>query len=199
MLDRKTTITGLEKWKLKLGISKFEWLESFRTLKFSCKDTKLYWFQFRINHNILTTNRSVSKYDKDQSDLCSFCKRSSETIQHLFWFCSVVNQFWKKLEVIINLRCSHAHNFKFNEQLVLLGYSDNIYTDKICDLIVLMAKFYIYRCKVNQIDLSFHGFILELYQRYRVEKEIYKKSVDFRNNWGPYLNIFKSLQIAPQS
>ena len=127
-----------------------------------------------------------------------FCKKSSETIQHLFWYCSVVKQFWKKLETIINLRCIHAHNFKFNENLVLFGSSDNVYTDKICDLIVLMAKFYIYRCKVNQINLSFSMFISELYHRYRVELEINRNSVDFRNNWGPYMNLFKSLQIAPK-
>ena len=199
MLDRKSNITGFEKWKMKLGISEFDWLESFRTLKFSCKDTKLYWFQFRINHNILTTNRSVSKYDRDQCDLCSFCKNSSETIQHLFWYCSVVKQFWKNLEVIINSRCIHAHNFKFNEHLVILGVSDNVYTDKICDLIVLMAKFYIYRCKVKQISLSLNVFISEIYQRYRVEHEINKNSVDFRNSWGPYMNLFKSLQTAPRN
>ena len=199
MLDRKSNITGFEKWKMKLGISEFDWLESFKTLKLSCNDTKLHWFQFRINHNILTTNRSVSKYDKDQCDLCSFCKNSSETIQHLFWYCPVVKQFWKNLEVFINLRCVHAHNFKFNENLVLLGFSDNVYTDRICDLIVLMAKFYIYRCKVKQVNLSFNVFISELYQRYRVEYEINNNSVEYRNNWGPYMNLFKSLQIAPKN
>ena len=56
MLDRQTKITGFEKWKMSLGITKTEWLDSFRFLKLSCKDTKLQWFQFRINHNILTTN-----------------------------------------------------------------------------------------------------------------------------------------------
>ena len=60
----------------------------------------------------------------------------------------------EKPEVFINLRCAHAHNFKFDENLVLLGFSDNVYTDRICDLIVLMAKFYIYRCKVKQVNLS---------------------------------------------
>ena len=199
MLDRKSNITGFEKWKTKLGISKTEWLKSFKLLKLSCKDTKLKWFQFRINHNILTTNRSVSKYNRDQTDLCTFCKKNSETIQHLFWHCSKVNKFWKNLEEIINTRCIHAHNFKFNEIFVLFGNSINVYTDRVCDLIVIMAKFYIYRCKVQQIELCAHIFIKELYQRHCIERTIHGKSIDFKNDWGPYMKMFKSLQIAPRN
>ena len=62
-----------------------------------------------------------------------------------------------------------------------------------------MAKFYIYRCKVKQISLSLNVFISEIYQRYRVEHEINKNSVDFRNSWGPYMYLFKSLQTAPRN
>ena len=53
--------------------------------------------------------------------------------------------------------------------------------------------------KVKQVNLSFNVFISELYQRYRVEYEINNNSVEYRNNWGPYMNLFKSLQIAPEN
>ena len=195
MIKKDVDITGYEKWNVKLAISKIDWIKSFKILKLSCKDTKLYWLQFRINHSTLTTDRSVSKYNGEQSHLCTFCKGYSETIQHLFWTCPKVNIFWKNIERIINNRCAHSHNFHFNEKLVLFGHSAEVQTDIICDLIGLIAKYYIYRCKVQKKDLSITVFIKELYNRYCIEKEIYKNNVVFRNRWGPYLNIFKALQV----
>ena len=48
----------------------------------------------------------------------------------------------------------HSYNFKFTRNLVLYGHCEVIRTDKICDFIILMAKFYIYRCKVQSINLN---------------------------------------------
>ena len=76
----------------------------------------------------------------------------------------------------------------------MFGLCENLKTDKICDFITLMAKFYIYRCKVQHNDLNVNFFISNLYYRYTVEKHNSKNSVSLRNNWGPYLKLFKSLQ-----
>ena len=72
-----------------------------------------------------------------------------------------------------------------------------MYTDIVCDLIIIMAKYYIYRCKVKQIEICINVFIKEIYQRYCIEKKLEKCSNNFRNNWESYMNIFKSLQTAP--
>ena len=72
--------TGFNKWHQLTDISHDEWLSSFAFLKFTTKDTKLRWLQYRILHNILTTNRSVAKYDDSQDHLCTFCHKYSETI-----------------------------------------------------------------------------------------------------------------------
>ena len=139
-------------------------------------------------------NRSISKFDKDQNEMCTFCNNHSETIQHLFWTCRISNRFWRELEQVINTRCSHSHNFHFTEMLVLFGQSPNIYTDKVCDLFILMAKNYIYRCKVQNIMLNRYIFIQEFYRRYCIEKFINKNSIGFQNSWCPYLKLFQSLQ-----
>ena len=82
---------------------------------------------------------------------------------------------------------------RFSKNLILFGYCFEITTDSICDLIILIAKYYIYRCKVQKLNLNIQCFIRELYNRYCVEKIVYKSSVVFRNKWGPYLNISKSI------
>ena len=137
--------------------------------------------------------RSVSKFNKEQNHLCEFCGSHSETIHHLLWKCQKVKLFWNELTRMINARCNHSHNFKVDENLILFGFSDTIKTDKVCNFILLLAKFYIYRSKVQGNMLSTRVFINEIYHRYCVEKEINKNSTYFGNIWKPYLNLFKGI------
>ncbi len=151
------------------------------------------WLQFRINHYILTTNRSVSKFKENQCHLCQFCNQHSETIQHLFWTCNLVNTFWKELSSILNSRCKHSHNFYFSEKLVLFGKSDLTYTDNVTDLIILIAKLFIYRCKVQGRNLFIRHFIQDIYSRFCIKKHISRNSIEFRTRWNPYLELFRGL------
>ena len=183
----------LTKWQTITGITNEQWMKSFLKLKTSTSDTKLMWLQYRILHNILTTNRSVSKFKRDQSDICEFCNAHSETIHHLIWSCQKVSTFWKDLSILLNRRCTHTYNFTFSESLVLFGKDNNIETDKICDLIILMGKYFIYRCKVQKTNLNLKYFIRELHNRYRIEEIIHDNSQDFKNSWRPYTQIFQSL------
>ena len=191
--NRSVESKGREKWVSLLDIDVEDWHNAFCFLKFTTRDTKLRWLQFRILHNILTTNRSVSKYRENQTDLCSFCKEHSETIAHLLFECNHVKIFWEELFLLINKRCIHSNKLSFNKKLILLGQSEYIYTDSVCDLIILMAKFFIYRCKVQGSPLMLRIFIKELYERYCLEKMFRSNDHSFCNTWYPYLNLFKSL------
>ena len=193
LLESNEKYQGYIKWSSKTEIDKTDWLESFEKLKNTTQDTKLRWLQYRILHNILTTNKSVSNYKRDQTPLCTFCNKHNETILHLFWECQKVKCFLKSLEKVINNRCMHSFNFRFTKNLMIFGYCFDITTDSICDLIIPMAKYFIYRCKVQKLNLNIQLFKRELYNRYLVEKIMNKNSVVFRNKWGPYLNIFKSI------
>ena len=184
---------GFLKWQESVHINREEWQNSFSSLKTTTKDTKLRWFQFRVIHNILTTNRSVSKFNKQQCHLCEFCKSHSETIHHLMWRCDKVRAFWQEVTNLINNRCKHTYNFKIDEKLVLFGKNDSIKTDTICDLIILMGKYFIYRCKVQGKNPNIRMFVIDIYNRYCVEKLIYQNSNRFKINWDPYLDIFRSL------
>ena len=170
----------------KLGIK-------FYSIKTSTNDKKLLWLQFRILHFILTTNRSVSKYKVGQNSKCSFCGAHSETIIHLFWDCTFVQSFWSGIASTFNKKCVHSYNFKFTKNLIIFGKCEFIKTDKICDFIILIAKLYIYRCKVQNQPPRVKSFMSELYHRYIVEKFINKNSIEFKNNWAPYLAFFRGI------
>ena len=184
---------GKTKWIQQTGILEEDWFGSFALLKKTTSDTKLRWLQFRVLHSILTTNRSVSKYKNEQSDLCHFCNIASESIQHLLWQCEIVNSFWKSLCNFINKRCKHSLNIKIDEKLALFGFSDFIFTDRVFDLILLLTKLFIYKCKAQDKTLNLKQLIQEIYKRYSVEKFIRKNSIKFQNEWMPYIDLFKGL------
>ena len=184
---------GKQKWINTVDINEDEWISSFTLLKRTTSDTKLRWLQFRNIHHILTTNRSASKFMEDQSDLCHYCNQESETIRHLLWQCNVVKAFWNELCKLINDRCKHAHDLKISEKLVILGQDDFIYTDRILDYMILVAKLYIYRCKCQDRPLLLRNFITDIYNRYCVDKYLRKNSSDFKNDWSHYTDLFKSL------
>ena len=193
MTSKDIVATGYLRWIKHEKISNIEWQKLFKKLKYTTVDTKLRWFQYRILHYTLTTNRSVSKFIHSQDHLCTFCQQKSETIIHLLWECPKTNLFWKELAQVLNSRAVHSSNFRFTKWLVIFGTSDCIKTDLVCDLIILLGKYYIYRCKVQSKELSLKFFITELYNRFCVEKEISKNSPLFKIQWAPYTNIFRSL------
>ena len=193
IVSEESQITGQMKWNQINGVEEEQWRKSFYILKTTTSDTKLQWFQIRLLHYILTTNRFVSKFMTNQNDLCEFCGSHSETIQHIMWHCPKVRVFWKELLNIINSRCPHVKNLVFNESLILFGQCTTNKIDKICQLIILMAKFSIYRSKVQKTNLNVKHFIKEIYHRYNVEMHIHDDSDKFQLSWAPYSQLFKSL------
>ena len=193
LMNKTYDSKGKKKWIHLLHFEDDDWLSYFAMLKRTTPDTKLRWLQYRIIHNILTTNRSAAKFIENQSDLCSFCNRESESIHHLLWQCEIVRSFWTQLSDLINRRCKHAHNIKIDERLALFGLSDSVYTDRVLDLIILMAKLFIYRCKVQTQPLIIRLFIRDIYERFCIEKTLRRDSVKFRNEWEHYTILFQSL------
>ena len=195
VLKENTNIpSGVRKWQGEHDIMN-RWTDAFTLLIKTTPDTKLIWLQFRILHHCLTTNRSVSKFKPEQTDLCEFCRKKSESIIHLLWQCPYIQQFWTSLAEYINIKCTHVHNFHFTKDLVLFGMCHNIKTDTILDLIILLAKQYIYSCKVKTTLPSFATFKYIINERYKIEKTLNANSADGR--WIPYKNMFLSLHLTP--
>ena len=81
----------------------------------------------------------------DSDNFCSFCSQEEETLSHLFWHCelSLLTQiFWTNLILALNESCVHCLDTIFTETLILFGHKDNVVTDKVLDLLIMLAKFY---------------------------------------------------------
>ena len=71
----------------------------------------------------------------------------------------------------------------------MFGVTDNIITDKVIDLFILLAKFYFYGCKWGKNVPNVNVFLRILKDRYVVERYFYivtNRSSDFDIDWLPY-------------
>ena len=161
------------------------------------KDTQLQWFQSRILHRILPTEKYLNICKIKNSPNCKFCNDSVETLQHLLWECPIVNQFWQNLLQLIHEKCHHCTRFYFCPEIVLFGLANEIYTDRIMDFIILFAKFYIYKCKLNELRPDILSFLRQLKKRLLVEEkvsEINNKDTWFEREWKMYRRLFDYIQ-----
>ena len=157
-----------------------DWLTIHSSFKRSTFDTNLKWFQYRILCRILTTNDYLYERKVNDSDRCSICKTERETIRHLLWDCTYTETLWRRiLDWVIN-NTSHLRAFNITEQLVIFGVEDNVVTDRVLELKMLMAKHYIFRCRCLKVTPNF------VKQRAVIEKHIWL----MKNNLTMYFSLW---------
>ena len=147
----------------------------------------------RIVHRIIATNVILKEMGIAESYNCSFCDQEKDSIQHMFWRCIHINEFWKNLQELIKGKCTIANNLFLNEKLILFGTDDNAVMDTTIDLIILIAKQYIYSCKTNKCKPSLTVFLKIVKKRYDLEKYIASVQLNlpkFYINWNSYEALF---------
>ena len=136
--------------------------------------------QYRINHKILVTNSFLSKIKVISNDLCSFCAKEKETVEHVLYDCENVTLFFNNVQSwfmdIFSLR------IVVDKKTFLLGCSDI----EMINLINYHIKHFIYCCKCRGKPLMLNNFIATWTNVYKVERHLaYKNNyVDkFEKKW----------------
>ena len=156
-------------------------------------DPQMKWFQARIIHRILPTNKYLHLCKLTHSPLCVFCDSHVETLNHLFWSCNFVQAFWKDLIKTIQQKCTHCDRLNLSQELILFGKTENVYTDKAIDSILLYAKYFVYKCKLQERRPLFDQCMLELKHRIKIERILAfrtGKLSSFKDKWKLYVDIF---------
>ena len=179
-----------EKWNAELGLQAedLDWGFIHRHIFLTSNDTKLRWFQFRIVHRIIATNRYLSVIRIQNDSSCSFCKQDDETIMHLFHDCVIVNDFFVSFENWIYDRTSILLNFSKTE--VLFG-KKKCYDAR--NFLILIYKHYIYRQRCRKEQLYLPNLKTEIYNQYIIEKynsNINGKQNSFLKKWSNFENLF---------
>ena len=92
--------TASQKWStiLELNLDGFELSKSFHKHHIIYKDTYLKYIQFRTLHHRFFTNEKLFKMGLKKSNLCCFCQRHVDSIEHMFILCEVSMVLWECVE-----------------------------------------------------------------------------------------------------
>ena len=187
MINDKWEPNCCAKWTEKLN-RQISWKKCLKKIH-QIKDIKLKWMQMRIVHRIIATNVVLKEMGIVESYNCGFCNEEKDSIEHMFWRCAQINEFWKSLEELIKRKCVIANNLSLNENVVLFGIDENFITDSTFDLIILIAKHYIFNSKINKCKPTVTVFIKILKTRYNLEKYIAATQLTlpkFNDSWINY-------------
>ena len=90
----KSCAQGFWLRKLNVVIDKSIWLIP----HFATKESRLRELQWKIIHNIYPTNILLQKMKVTDTNKCSTCKDEIDYLEHFFFHCPPVKQFWIEIE-----------------------------------------------------------------------------------------------------
>jgi hypothetical protein len=187
----ETLPTAVERWNEIFNNINFNWSKIFLHCIKTTPDVQLRWFQLRLIHRCLPTEKYLNICKIVDSPNCTFCQLEEENIQHLMWKCPVVHTFWVALLDYIKEKCFHANNLNLSETLVLFGICDGTVTDRGLDNLLIWAKFYIYKSKLQKVIPEFKVFMSIVKYRINMEKylSLINNNSNFNSTWDPYLSL----------
>ena len=135
----------------------------FRTALSCTVEAKIVSFQFKFLHNILPNNKLLYKMGKRESENCHFCKTEPDSLQHMFWGCKTVSEFYSKIEN--HLKDRLGQNFLLEKKEIFLGKNMYIRDNKteFMNHLYLLLKCYIFTCFIKEtvpLDIAFINKIL---------------------------------------
>ena len=180
-----------QKWTEQFRDDNLKWKNIYTNRLSATKETKLQNFQYKFLMRIIPTNKFLLKCNIAMSALCDFCTMEIETINHLFWECLYVQQFWTELS---NLLKNCNIDITFSLRTITFGITQRINNPNIQvkNFIILLAKYFIFKSKCQKLPLSLIHFKSYLKQRLKVEKQIHlmkDKLTQFERKWNNFSTL----------
>ena len=115
-----------------------------------------------------------------QYDLCLFCDKETESITNLSWECESALRFWKRRSLLVSE--TNVLRVYFNQLNILFGISKVLLS---VNYLILMGKYYIYKCKWLGIIPKIKGFIQHLKFKHDIEKCMASSGTNkrYENTW----------------
>ena len=185
-------LTRIITWNTVFDINSNEWKQIYILPFKATACTKLHWFQFRINHNILATNYFLKKIKIIDDANCNFCQKENETIEHIFGGCENVQNLLGQVNSWFG---DKDINQTFLKKTLIFGDVDKVYKDDVCNAILLNIKYYIYTNRCLKKKLSFHSLKACLINLYKTEKKMIavrnQRIAEFQLHWSTFEKLFE--------
>ena len=149
-------------------------------------DTKLRAFQYKLLNHIVYTNDRLYKFKIVDSPLCAFCNSENESLEHLF-LCKASEVFWKEVLSWLAIHKNELLNVSLTD--VLFGKFDIDKDFMVVNHVLLLGKYFIYRCKLDNIKPSLAVFKAKLKATLNLEFYIARKKGTLAQHYRKW-NIF---------
>ena len=146
----------IQKWNQKLSTS---WdIEDFNTLFKEIKRitnyTKMRDFQYRLLQRGIVLNTHLYRWGKIDTNLCTFCTKEPETLEHIFTSCQEVRRLWDMLEDY----SQQQYSIPITTNNVNIITNHFYFKKHVINTIGLFLKQYIYRQRCLKMPLNFTEF-----------------------------------------
>ncbi len=149
---------------------------------FNCTiETKLRSFYFKFFHRAICTNKFLHKIGRADSPNCCFCKKYPETLFHLFCQCEEITPLWDELIFLINN--ISGESFDFSDFEKMFGVTDVSEHDNCVSFLFLCLKFYIHKCKFQELNPNLVAFL----NLVKIKRNIEYKIAESRGKLGKHL------------
>ena len=147
-------------------------------------------FQYKILNLIIFANK-IHRFKMVDSPLCAFSNAEEESLEHLLYFCKTSSFFWKELLSWIAVEA----NIVLNASLLDIIFGKfNLEKDfLLVNHILLLGKYFIYKCKLSQVIPSLLVFKAKLKATYKVELYIAKEKGILLNHYKKWDNFLSWL------
>ena len=132
------------------------------------------------------------KYKIRDDNICSFCKREPEKLEHLFWYCEIVQDFWNKIEFLINMKSDYI--FIMHKHAAFFGIIFDAALYMPINYILILTKYYIYKSRIQnkqpnikiwQNEVKYYLFLEKMIA---IKNNTYEK---FEKNWNKWIVVFE--------
>jgi hypothetical protein len=158
----------IEKYKKQLGIEEKKWKTIF-TIPRVLRDTKIKAFQYKLLYKLTPCNYYLKQIKKSDTDICNWCTKVDDSI-HYFAECQKLNTFWSNFAKWF----ANATNTQVSITLedIIVGVT-NLKKESDClNACLILAKWHIYKNKLNQTEIFFYRFLCDMKYYITVEKSI---------------------------
>ena len=168
-------VTALSKWEQHLSSNDIHWKNYFKQIKFMCKENKLKEFYFKLVRRKLVSKKEFHLFGVSNNSNRTYCGQP-DSISHTFIECHHSKIFFQS--VLQHCNEENVTSFTQSDEELLFGKSLNTIGQlqrspllkKLQNYCLLLAKYYLYNHKLNQIEPELNEFKNRLNLKYIIEK-----------------------------
>ena len=160
----------------------------FKNIYSSSNDPRLRFFQYRLLHRTIVTNKNLFQWKIKPSAACTFCITEDESLMHLFLKCRIVSDLWSRLFSWMDSKTDIS--ITFPDVDILLGIADDAGNNWAAhNTIFTLTKKYIYKCRCLGTCPNFNELLSILLYEIHIEKVAATncdKMYRFHSKWAKF-------------